>query len=465
MRTAIPLETKTLHFVGIGGIGMSGIAEILHNLGYCIQGSDIAESGNVTRLREKGIPVYIGQNADNLKEAGAVIISTAVKQDNPEVVAARAARLPVVRRADMLAELTRLKWSVGVAGTHGKTTTTTIVSSVLEAAHYDPTVINGGIINAYGSNTRLGQGDWMVVESDESDGTFLKVRPTIAIITNIDPEHLDYYGSYEALENAFVQFIQNVPFYGCGIVCTDNKNVQTILPRLTDRALLTYGFNGQADVMGDNLHQSINGCTFDVRIGDEVIKSLKLPMAGQHNATNALAAVAVAHRLGIGEEALRKGLANFSGVKRRFTTVGQFNQATVVDDYAHHPTEIAAVLKTARQVAGEHKTVAVFQPHRYSRLKDLWKEFSSCFNEVDTVLVCPVYAAGETPIDGIEHHTFAKALQTMGHKSVIVLDDMTQLAAKLADEVNPKDYIICMGAGDITGYAASLVDSSKAKVA
>src|SRR5713226_2354079 len=354
----LPRDIGPIHFVGIGGIGMSGIAEVLSNLGYSVRGSDIAESANVARLRKMGIAVAVGHEAENVEGAAVVVVSSAIRRDNPELAAAREARLPVVRRAEMLAELMRLKTCIAIAGTHGKTTTTSLVAALLDAAHFDPTVINGGIINAYGTNARIGAGDWMVVESDESDGSFLRLPATIAIVTNVDPEHLDHYGTFDALRDAFVRFVENIPFYGFAVLCVDHPEVQALIPRVADRRLITYGLGNNADVRAINLKLDRTGADFDVQIENRatnqsrVIVDLRLPMFGQHNVQNALAAIAVAQEMGLPDETIRRALAGFAGVKRRFTKTGEAHGITVIDDYGHHPVEIAAVLRAARQAYG-----------------------------------------------------------------------------------------------------------------
>lgn len=457
MKTPIPLTTGLLHFIGIGGIGMSGMAEVLANLGYKVQGSDAADSYNLKRLNSKGINTFVGHNAANIKDAAAVIASSAIKPDNPELLAARAARIPVVKRPDMLAEIVRLKWSVAVAGTHGKTTTTTMVAALLDAAGLDPTVINGGIINAYGSNTRLGGGDWVVVEADESDGTFLKLRSTVAIVTNIDPEHLDYYHTAEALYAAFEQFIQNLPFYGLAVLCLDHPAVQHLLPKIIDRRVVTYGFNPQADIRADNVRLEAGVSRFDVVFSDgERWTDLALPMAGQHNVSNALAALAVARHLGADTAAIRKGMEGFSGVKRRFTQVGVAGGITVIDDYGHHPVEIAAVLKAARQLA-TGRVIAVVQPHRYSRVSALWADFAACVFDADTVLLAPIYEAGEQPLDGISHTTLAEAMRQHGHKDVVLTTE-ADLPGQLNGLARSGDYVVCLGAGSISAWAQALPD-------
>ncbi len=463
---ALPLDIGVIHFVGIGGIGMSGIAEILHNLGYKVRGSDLSESYVTKHLREIGIPLEIGHKAENLADAEVVVISSAVKADNPEVVAARAKLLPVVRRAEMLAELMRLKWSVAVGGTHGKTTTTSMVAALIDAAHLDPTVINGGIINNYGTNARLGSGDWMVVEADESDGTFVKLPAVIAIVTNMDPEHLDHYGSVEAMNRAYEEFVHNIPFYGFAVLCIDHPVVQAMIPRLSDRRIITYGFSPQADVRAVNLRLDPGGSTYDVVVNDRFrettreIKDVRLPMVGQHNVQNSLAAISVANEMHIGDEVIRKGFAGFGGVKRRFTKTGEANGVTVIDDYGHHPVEIAAVLKAARQAiqgrATQGKVIAVVQPHRYSRLHNLFEEFCACFNDADIVLAAEVYPAGEQPIEGVSGAALAEGLRARGHRHVEHLADPKSLAKMIAPLAQPGDLVVCLGAGSITYWAHAL---------
>ena len=458
---ALPLTIGTIHFVGIGGIGMSGIAEVLHTLGYAVQGSDMADGANVRRLRESGIPVMVGHAAENLHDATVIVVSTAVQPDNPELKAARAKLIPVVRRAEMLAELMRLRWAIAVGGTHGKTTTTSLIATVLEAAHMDPTVINGGIINAYGSNTRMGEGEWMVVEADESDGTFLRLPATIAVVTNMDAEHLDHWGSAEAMLAGYEQFVQNIPFYGFAVLCADHPAVQRMIPRLSDRRIVTYGFSPQADVRADKLVADKMGATFEVAVADRVrgrarrMGPFRLPMLGQHNVQNALAAVAIGHEMEIDDSTLRSAFANFKGVKRRFTKTGEAGGVTVIDDYGHHPVEIAAVLKAARQ-AGARDVVAVVQPHRYSRLVSLFEEFCACMNDAGTVIVADVYAAGETPIPGYDRDALVEGLRARGHRSVVPLASPDHLAEMLHAIAKSGDFVVCLGAGTITQWANAL---------
>ncbi|MFO0401439.1 MAG: UDP-N-acetylmuramate--L-alanine ligase, partial [Alphaproteobacteria bacterium] len=418
---ALPISIGAIHFVGIGGIGMSGIAEVLHTLGYQVQGSDISEGANVARLRAAGIPVMIGHDAANLGNAQVLVVSTAVKRDNPEVAAARQRLIPIVRRAEMLAELMRLKWSIAIGGTHGKTTTTSLVAAVLEAARLDPTVINGGIINAYGTNTRMGSGEWMVVEADESDGSFLKLPAVVAVVTNMDPEHLDHWGTEEAMKEGYAQFVGNIPFYGFAVLCIDHPEVQAMIPRLSDRRIVTYGFSPQADVRADRVITDRMGATFEVTVTDRLsgrvrnMKPFRLPMLGQHNVQNALAAVAIAAEMGVDETTIRTALAGFKGVKRRFTRTGEAGGVTVIDDYGHHPVEIAAVLKAARQ-AGARDVIAVVQPHRYTRLASLFEEFCACMNDAGTVIVADVYAAGEAPMEGVDKDALVEGLRARGHR-------------------------------------------------
>ena len=455
----MPFPTGPIHFVGIGGIGMSGIAEVLLNLGYRVQGSDIKESDNVRRLRARGADIFIGHAADNVAGAGALVVSSAIKPGNPELDAARARAIPVVRRAEMLAELMRLKWAVAIAGTHGKTTTTTMMAALLEAGGFDPTVINGGIINAYGSNAKLGLGDWMVVEADESDGSFLKLLPTVAVVTNIDPEHMEHYGDFEVLKAAFQTFVENLPFYGFAVLCIDHPEVQALGARVTDRRVLTYGFNPQADVRAENVRLEAGGTRFTVHVRrrngeDACLEDLFLPMAGRHNCQNVLSAVAVALRLGMSEDQIRAGLESFAGVKRRFTVAGEWNGVTIIDDYGHHPVEIGAVLQAARQVA-DGRVHAVVQPHRYSRLSDLFEEFSTCFNDADTVLVAPVFGAGEAPVEGVSGEALAASLTDHGHRDARPIA-RENLASVLRDLAEPGDLVVCLGAGDITAWANAL---------
>src|SRR5215208_7209979 len=463
----LPREIGPIHFVGIGGIGMSGIAEVLINLGYTVQGTDASDSANVKRLRDKGAKISVGHSAAALGDAEVVVVSTAIKRDNPELTAARARRLPVVRRAEMLAELMRLKSSVAIGGTHGKTTTTSLVATLLDAGGFDPTVINGGIIEAYGTNARLGAGDWMVVEADESDGTFLKLPADIAIVTNVDPEHLDHFKTFDAVQQAFRSFVENVPFYGFAVMCTDHAVVQQLVGRIEDRRIITYGENPQADVRLIDLDHANGSSRFSIVFRDRAgetaheISGLTLPMPGRHNALNATAAIAVAHELGIPDEAIRKALAGFGGVRRRFTRTGEWNGVTIIDDYGHHPVEIAAVLKAARE-STKGQVIAVVQPHRYTRLQSLFEPFSTCFNDADAVIVADVYAAGEAPIEGVDRDHLVTAVRARGHRQVLPLPGQPQLAGLVKGLAKPGDYVVLLGAGNITQWAYSLEGELKA---
>ncbi|WP_369721731.1 UDP-N-acetylmuramate--L-alanine ligase [Bradyrhizobium sp. LLZ17] len=463
----LPREIGPIHFVGIGGIGMSGIAEVLVNLGYAVQGSDASDNYNLDRLRKKGAKVSVGHAAENVDGAAVVVVSSAIKRDNPELMAARAQRIPVVRRAEMLAELMRLKSCVAIAGTHGKTTTTTMVATLLDAGGLDPTVINGGIINAYGSNARLGAGDWMVVEADESDGTFLKLPTEVAIVTNVDPEHLDHFKTFEAVQDAFRLFVENLPFYGFAVMCIDHPVVQTLVGKIEDRRIMTYGENPQADARLVDLTPMGGGSKFKVAFRDRKsgavheIADLMLPMPGRHNASNATAAIAVARELGVSDDAIRAAIAGFGGVKRRFTKTGEYNGVAVIDDYGHHPVEIAAVLKAARE-STNGKIVAVVQPHRYTRLQSLFEEFCTCFNDADAVIVADVYAAGETAIEGIDRDHFVAGLRAHGHREVIPLPAATELAGIVKGLAKSGDLVVCLGAGNITQWAYALPGELKA---
>lgn len=466
----VPTDIGIVHFVGIGGIGMSGIAEVMHNLGYQVQGSDIADSYVIDGLRKRGIKVMIGHSADNLGDATVVVTSTAVKAGNPERDAALERRIPLVRRAEMLAELMRLKNTVAVAGTHGKTTTTSLIAAMLDHGGIDPTVINGGIINSYGSNARLGASDWMVVEADESDGSFLRLDGTLAVVTNIDPEHLDHYGDFDAIKSAFVEFVENVPFYGAAIMCLDHPEVQAILPKIRDRRIITYGFSAQADVRGENVKPYPGGNCFDVAVRERdgsqrVIRDVKLPMPGRHNVQNALAAVAVGLEMGMSDEDVAHGFDKFGGVKRRFTKVGEVEMpggpVTIIDDYGHHPVEIRAVLSAAREGA-QGRVIAIAQPHRYTRLRDHMDDFQQAFNDADIVFISPVYAAGEQPIDGIDADSLVNGIKARGHRSAATVASADDLAHKLAAVIQPNDMVVCLGAGDITKWAAGLADAISA---
>ncbi len=457
----LPTQLGPIHFVGIGGIGMSGIAEVLLNLGYKVQGSDAAENANVARLRERGASVRIGHDAANLGNAEVVVVSTAIRRDNPELMAARSARLPVVRRAEMLAELMRLKHCVAIAGTHGKTTTTSLVATLLDAGRFDPTVINGGIINAYGTNARLGGGDWMVVEADESDGTFLKLPADVTVVTNIDPEHLDHFGTFDAIKAAFRTFVENIPFYGFAVMCLDHPTVQELVGKIEDRRVITYGETPQADVRLVDIDLTGGVSRFSVVIRDRKtqgvtrLDDLVMPMPGLHNALNATAALAVAYELGMSAESIRAGLGNFGGVKRRFTMTGQWNGVTIFDDYGHHPVEIAAVLRAAR-ASTKGQVIAVVQPHRYSRLQSLFNDFATCFNDADCVIVADVYPAGEAPIADVNRDSLVQAITAHGHRQPIALAHPSELPGIVRQIAGPGDYVVFLGAGNITQWAYAL---------
>lgn len=457
----IPLNFGTFHFTGIGGIGMSGIAEILISLGYTVQGSDMAENANVTRLRKAGVTVHIGQRAENIDGASVLVISSAIRPDNPELIAARAAKIPVVRRAEMLGELMRLKSAVAVGGTHGKTTTTSMVASMLDAGGKQPTVINGGIVNSRGTNAWLGEGEWLVAEADESDGTFTKLPATVAIVTNIDPEHMEHYGSEDALHAAFDQFVENIPFYGFAVLCIDDARVQSMFARIQDKRLVSYGFSPQADVRGVDLTQDASGARFAVEVAPRDgstprrIGDLFLPMVGQHNVSNALSAIAVGLELDMSDEEIREALRAFSGVKRRFTTTGVVDGIRIIDDYGHHPTEITAVLKAAR-TACDGRVMAIVQPHRYSRLDDHFEDFCTCFNDADDVYISDVYAAGEQPIENRDRDSLVAGLTLHGHRSAHALKDAADLPALVRERCSDGDMVLFLGAGNITQWANAL---------
>jgi UDP-N-acetylmuramate--alanine ligase len=455
-RRPAPFELGPVHFIGIGGIGMSGIAEIMLRLGYQVQGSDAKAGANTERLERLGAKVFVGHDAWQIAGAAAVVYSSAIKPANPEMEAARGARIPLVRRAEMLAELMRAQDSVAVAGAHGKTTTTSMVAAVLDAGGLDPTVVNGGVINAYGANAKVGEGNWIVVEADESDGAFLTLRSTVAVVTNIDREHLDHYGSFEALVKAFQDFIQNVPFWSFSILCTDDPIVQEVAAKVENRRLVTYGLNPQAEIRAINLETGPDGTRFDVAaVGREPLTGFSLPMPGLHNVRNALAATAVGLQLGVAPDAIREALAGFAGVRRRFTTTGFPNGVRIVDDYGHHPVEIAAVLAAARAVS-KGRIIAVVQPHRYSRLSDLFADFCRCFNGADTVIVADVYPAGEAPIEGVNRDALVEGLRRHGHRHVIALDSPADLPALISAEARSGDLVVFLGAGDITAWAHAL---------
>ena len=467
--TKLPLDIGPIHFVGIGGIGMSGIAEVLLNLGYAVQGSDLKGSKITDRLKALGALIFEGQRAENLEGAEVVVISSAIKPGNPELDEARRKGLPVVRRAEMLAELMRLKSNVAVAGTHGKTTTTTMVATLLDAGHFDPTVVNGGVIHAYGSNARIGQGEWMVVEADESDGTFNRLPATIAIVTNIDPEHMEHWGTIENLRRGFYDFVSNIPFYGLAVCCTDHPEVQALVGRITDRRVTTFGFNAQADVRAVNLTYKAGVAHFDVALQAEgtLIEACTLPMPGDHNVSNALAAIAVARHLGMKRTEIRTALASFAGVNRRFTKVGEVNGVTIIDDYGHHPVEIAAVLKAARQAVADTpgaRVITVHQPHRYTRLHSLFEDFCTCFNEADVVGIADIYAAGEDPIPGASRDDLVAGLIRHGHRHARAVQGEDDLERLVREQARPGDIVVCLGAGSISAWANGLPDRLRAAV-
>lgn len=456
-----PASIGIVHLVGIGGIGMSGIAEVMHNLGYQVQGSDMSVNANVERLQAMGIQIFAGHEAANIQNAGIVVISSAIKDDNAEVQAARRSGLAVVRRAEMLAELMRLKSTITIAGTHGKTTTTSLVAAILDTAGFDPTVINGGIINAYGTNARLGAGDWMVVEADESDGTFVRLPSTLGVITNIDPEHLDFYGDFDGLREAFRSYVANIPFYGAVMMCIDHHEVQALMGRVHDRNLMSYGLSAQADIRAVNIRDEAGSTLFDIEVKSrreaetETHEGFVLPMAGRHNLQNALAAISIGLELGVDSKTLRTALAGFEGVKRRFTHTGDWQGVSIYDDYAHHPVEISAVLESARATA-QGKVIAIMQPHRYTRLRDLFHDFCRCFNEADSVIVAPVYEAGETPIDGFDATSLANGIREHGHRHVITIETPDEIAGLVREQAQAGDIVLFLGAGSVSAWAYDL---------
>ena len=455
--TKLPTDVGPIHFVGIGGIGMSGLAEVLLNLGYDVQGSDLKTSKITDRLATLGARVFVGQKSANLEGAAVVVISSAIKSGNLELDGARLLGLPIVRRAEMLAELMRLKSNIAIAGTHGKTTTTTMVATLLDAGGHDPTVINGGIIHAYGSNARLGQGEWMVVEADESDGSFNRLPATVAVVTNIDPEHMEHWGNFANLTQGFMDFVSNIPFYGLAVCCSDHSEVQSLVGKISDRRIITYGFNPQADIRAVNLKYKTGVAYFDVVLQAErkIIENCRLPMPGAHNVSNALAAVAVARHLGMNFSEIRDALANFKGVNRRFTKVGEVNGVSIIDDYGHHPVEIAAVLKAARQVC-DGRILAVHQPHRYSRLHSLFDDFCSCFNDADVVAIAEIFSAGEDPIEGATRDELVTGLVRHGHRQALAIESEKDLESLVREQMSPGDIVVCLGAGTISAWANAL---------
>ena len=461
--TKLPMELGPIHFVGIGGIGMSGIAEVLMTLGYRVQGSDAKASKITDRLVGLGAVFHEGQRAENIGDAAVVVISSAIKKGNPELEAARLRGLPVVRRAEMLAELMRMRSNIAIAGTHGKTTTTTMVATLLDKGGFDPTVINGGVIHAYGSNARAGEGEWMVVEADESDGSFNRLPATIAIVTNIDPEHMEHWGTFDNLRKGFLDFVSNIPFYGLAVCCTDHPEVQALVGKITDRRVVTFGFNAQADVRAVNLTYQAGVAHFDVALQGEgrdvMIEGCTLPMPGDHNVSNALAAIAVARHLGMKRAEIREALAGFAGVNRRFTKVAEVGGVTIIDDYGHHPVEIAAVLRAARQAIAEKpgaRVIAVHQPHRYTRLSSLFEDFCTCFNEADVVAIAEVYSAGEDPIPGASRDDLVAGLIAHGHRHARAIINEDDLARLVREQARPGDMVVCLGAGTISTWANAL---------
>ena len=457
----LPLSIGRIHFTGIGGIGMSGIAEILHDMGYQVSGSDMTSNANVKRLIAKGISVTIGQHEDNVSGAAIIVVSTAIKPDNPEMIAARKQFLPVVHRAEMLGELMRLKWSVAIAGTHGKTTTTSLVASLLDMGGIDPTVINGGIITGWGSNAKLGKSEWMVVEADESDGSFSRLNPTVAVVTNIDPEHLDHHGSFDQLKQAFRDFVASIPFYGFASLCIDHPTVQRMIADIPERRIISYGFSASADVRGINLRPDNDSMIFDAmvskRISDQgIIEGFRLPMLGDHNVLNTLAAISVCLEMGIDDDKILHAVSQFKGVGRRFDRKGSVSDITIIDDYGHHPVEITAALSAARMLKPNDQIIAVFQPHRYTRMRDLFDDFCACFNDADHVIISDIYAAGETPIDGYGRDDFVDSLRAHGHPSVDALHAPDDLAELVMAKARHGDVIMCLGAGTITNWASAL---------
>jgi len=459
-RNPSPFDLGPVHFIGIGGIGMSGIAEIMLRRGYTVQGSDARANANTERLAGLGAKIFIGHDAAHVVGPSAIVHSSAIHDDNPEMSAGRAARTPLVRRAEMLAELMRLRFSVAVGGTHGKTTTTSMIAAVLDAGGLDPTVVNGGIINAYGANAKVGEGEWIVVEADESDGTFLKLHSTVAVVTNIDPEHLDHHGDFAGLKRAFADFVRNIPFYGFAAVCVDDADVQEMMSEIENRRLIAYGLNPQAEVRAMDVTMGPAGAAFTVRLTEangehRDIEGVTIPMAGTHNVLNALAAFAVGRELGVATDSIKTGLAEFGGVRRRFTTTGVVGGVRVIDDYGHHPTEISSVLAAARAIT-EGRVIAVVQPHRYTRLRDLFQEFCVCFNDADTVIVADVYPAGETPIEGFDRDALAEGVRRHGHRQVVTLSGPDVLAKMIAAEAVSGDLVVFLGAGDLTAWAQAL---------
>ena len=455
--TRLPLNLGPIHFIGIGGIGMSGIAEILVNLGYSVQGSDIKKTHITERLSTLSVKIFYDHDKENVSNCSVVVISSAIKKENIELSFAKQLGIPIVSRAEMLAELMRMKLNIVVAGSHGKTTTTSLVASIAEAGNLDPTVINGGVIKAYGSNARLGEGDWMVVEADESDGSFNKLPVTVAIVTNIDKEHLDYYGSFPNLKQAFERFISSVPFYGVAVCCIDDKNVAKVISHVKDRKIITYGFSENADITIRNISVDEKGTRFDLddKITNIYLRDFHLPMIGQHNALNACAAILAASNLSIPLKFIKDALGKFEGVARRFTRIGFFNGATIIDDYAHHPAEIKAVISAAKEIA-TRRIIVVHQPHRFSRLKSLFTDFSKCFRDADIVGITPVFAAGEPQISGFDSKTLINSVTRSGMQKVEYVENEASFSKFLRNNCNKGDIFLTLGAGSITSWVNNL---------
>ena len=457
----LPQNLGVIHFIGIGGIGMSGIAEILIQSGYLVQGSDINISDNTNRLKKIGVKIFIGQKSSNINNAKIIVVSTAITNTNIELIAAKKMFLPIVHRAEMLGELMRLKQSIAVGGTHGKTTTTSLISRIIEQNGMDPTIINGGIISSLGSNAKLGGGEWMIVEADESDGSFAKLNPTVAVVTNIDLEHLDHHGNEKKLEHAFFNFVSSIPFYGFICLCIDHPRVQKLISKLEDKKVITFGLSANADIRATNIIYKNNCMNFDLNISKRLntntqVYNIEFSMIGLHNIQNALAAISIGLELNIPIESIQNSLKTFNGVQRRFEKVGDYNGSLIIDDYGHHPVEISSALSAARLIAPKNKIISIFQPHRYSRLRDLFEDFCSCFNDSDQVLLLDVYPAGEKVIKKFESINLAEGLIKYGHKKVSYVKDSNKLANIIKDNLIPGDLVICLGAGTITKIANNL---------
>ena len=462
MISNIPQNVGRFHFIGIGGIGMSGIAEILLQSGYLVQGSDINPTKITKRLNKLGAKIFIGHNSGNINQANIIVYSSAITEKNPELIEAKKLSIPIVHRSEMLGELMRLKQSIAVAGTHGKTTTTSLISKLLEQNNMDPTIINGGIISSLASNAKLGEGKWMVVEADESDGSFSRLIPTIAIVTNIDLEHMDFHKTESNLEKAFTNFISSIPFYGFAAVCIDHPRIQKILAKVTNKKIITYGYSPNADIRAINTRFVDGKMIFDVSYKDKVekntsfIKNIIFSMIGYHNVLNALAAISVALELGISITIIKKSLNSFSGVQRRFQYITKIDNAKIYDDYGHHPEEIKAALSAAKLIKNNSKILAIFQPHRYTRLKNHFEEFCSSFNDADKVILLNIYAAGEKKLINYENTDLEEGIRNYGHKNVESLKDDEKIFEKIFKNLKNFDIIIFLGAGNITNIANSL---------